>query len=131
MEDGSSLEAQRAVEHRADHQHLRMPASVAVRLAARNDLSHLDHVHLRLIVAPLAELERKQRLDDAKDGAHNALQHRVRRLDALRRGGEAALVPRDQGLAEARQEDVLEGDEACSISIEALQRRIRCVDALR
>lgn len=78
----------------------------------REAVEVLHDVHGRPQRAVQAQLEGEERLHNAEDGAHDERERRVRSLDRGGRRGPRALVPGDERLAEAAQEDVLEGDEA-------------------
>mmetsp|Transcript_16150 Transcript_16150/g.44663 ORF Transcript_16150/g.44663 Transcript_16150/m.44663 type:complete len:444 (-) Transcript_16150:151-1482(-) len=71
------------------------------------------HIELRIVTAELPALAREQQLHDAEGDPHDREEdpHQAA-VDAGCAGGPRALVPSDQRLAQTREEDVLEGDDA-------------------
>jgi hypothetical protein len=84
-----------------------------------------NNVKRRRAHAAQRQLEGKECLHHAKDGAHDGLQHPVRRAHAGRRAGERALEPRHQRLPKAREEHKLKGDDARDLTGRAPVRSLQ------
>mmetsp|Transcript_434 Transcript_434/g.841 ORF Transcript_434/g.841 Transcript_434/m.841 type:complete len:210 (+) Transcript_434:495-1124(+) len=74
-----------------------------------------DHVQLWSVTAPLATLDLEKKLNDAEGDPHQREQQvGQNRVNARRPCRPSPFVPGHQGLAEARQENVLERNQPCN-----------------